>query len=181
MRAVAGLVFTGLLLLGACSGSDDGGGVTASSGGLTVGGLDRTDQTLPGDQVGELAFTDFAGKEGTFAQFAGKPLVVNFWASWCAPCIKEMPDFETVHQEVKDEVTFVGVNVVDQVSDAERMAEKTGVTYQLVRDPKRSLLAWFGGTQMPTTAFVDAEGRVVKVVTKALSADELRGEIEALT
>ena len=161
--------------LGACSGSDD----TRSGGGLTVRGLD-TEETLPRDRVDDLAFTGFDGKDGTFGELIGKPMVVNFWASWCVPCIKEMPAFETVHQEVGDRVTFIGVNVVDQPADAARMVEQTGVTYKLVRDPRRSLLAWFGGTQMPTTAFVDSSGRVVEVLTQSLSADELRRAIEKL-
>ena len=162
-------------LLGACSGSDD----TVSGGGLTVRGLD-TEETIPRDRVDDLAFTDFDGTEGTFGDLVGKPMVVNFWASWCVPCIKEMPAFEAVHQELGDRVTFIGVNVVDQPSDAARMVEQTGVTYKLVRDPKRTLLAWFGGTQMPTTAFVDSTGRVVAVLTESLTADELRREIEKL-
>jgi len=177
MRVASAVIVSGLLLLGACGGSD---GRTASGGGLTVGGLD-TEETVPDDRVDQLAFVDFDGRAGTFGEFVGKPMVVNFWASWCAPCIKEMPDFETVHQELGDQVTFIGVNVVDQVADAQRMVENTGVTYTLVRDPKRALLAWFGGTQMPTTAFVDRTGKVVAVRTKALGPDELRAEIEAIS
>ena len=176
LRPLRAVAVAGLVLFGAC-GADD---TTArSGGGLTVGGLD-TEHTLPGGQVGKLDFVGFDGAAGTFAEFAGRPLVVNFWASWCVPCIKEMPAFEQLHQELGDSVGFVGVNVVDQQADAERMVDKTGVTYRLVRDPKSNLLNWFGGIQMPTTAFVDARGKVVKVATRALSPDELRAEIEAI-
>jgi thiol-disulfide isomerase/thioredoxin len=163
--------------LAACDG-DDGG--ASSSGGLTVGGLETVSPTVPDGTVGGLAFIDFDGREGTFESFVGKPLVVNFWGSWCAPCVKEMPDFEAVHQELGDAVTFIGVNVQDTVSDAREMAERTGVTYTLVRDPGNELLRWFGGAGMPTTAFVDAGGNVVEVISKQLSADALRAEIEAI-
>ncbi len=176
LRPLRAVAVAGLVLFGAC-GADDT--AARSGGGLTVGGLD-TEQTLPGGQVGKLGFVGFDGAAGTFAEFAGRPLVVNFWASWCVPCIKEMPAFEQLHQELGDSVGFVGVNVVDQQADAERMVDKTGVTYRLVRDPKSNLLNWFGGIQMPTTAFVDARGKVVKVATRALSPDELRAEIEAI-
>ena len=180
MRVIPAVALAGLLVVGACVGDGGGGAQTASSDGLTIGGLDTSDASLPADRISDQPFTDFDDKAGTFGQFAGKPLVVNFWASWCVPCVTEMPEFESVHQELIDEVTFVGVNVVDQLSDARTMAERTGVTYLLVRDPRGSLLRWAGGTQMPTTAFVDADGAVRKVVTRSLSADELRTEIRAL-
>jgi thiol-disulfide isomerase/thioredoxin len=164
-------------LLSACTGDDDG---ATTAGGLTVGGLETVSPTVPDGSVAGLSFMDFDGKEGTFEQFVGKPLVVNFWGSWCTPCIKEMPDFEAVHQALGDAVSFVGVNVQDTVADASKMAELTGVTYPLVRDPRNELLAWFGGAGMPTTAFVNADGRVVEVVSKQLSPEALRAEIEAI-
>ncbi len=176
MRLLAAVVVTGLVLLGGCGGAE---GTAHRADGLTVFGL-QTEQTLPTNRVDKLEFIDFDGSPGTFAEFAGRPLVVNFWASWCVPCIKEMPTFEQLHHELGGAVSFVGVNVVDQQADAARMVEQTGVTYRLVRDPKQSLLAWFGGTQMPTTAFVDANGKVAKVVTRSLRAEELRAEIEAI-
>jgi thiol-disulfide isomerase/thioredoxin len=164
----------------ACSGDDDAGGRTITSGGLTVGGLDTADATVPRGGFGEQSFLGFDGETATFAQFLGKPLVVNFWGSWCVPCIKEMPEFESVHQELGDKVTFIGVNVQDSVADAQAMADKTGVTYTLVRDPRNELLGWIGGVSMPTTAFVDASGNVRNVISKQLSTDELKAEIEAI-
>lgn len=177
---VSSLALAGALLLAGCSG-DDGGdtGRTASSGGLTVGGLDRAD-TVPEGNIAEQSFVSLDGEEGTFEQFVGKPMVVNFWGSWCAPCIKEMPDFEAVHQELGDEVTFVGVNVQDTVEQARQMAKATGVTYPLVRDTRNELLGWVGGVSMPTTAFVASDGTVVKVVSKAMDPEALKAEIEAL-
>lgn len=179
MRLFAAVGVAALLALGAC-GSSGSGGKTVTSGGLTVGGLDSAEDTLPSKAITNEAFTDFDDKSGTFAAYVGHPMVVNFWASWCVPCVTEMPTFETVHKELGDKVTFVGVNVIDQLSEAKAMATKTGVSYPLVRDPQGELLRWVGGSQMPTTAFVNADGSVAKVVTKALGADDLRKEIAAL-
>ncbi|MCC6437011.1 MAG: TlpA family protein disulfide reductase [Acidimicrobiales bacterium] len=177
---VPSLALAGALLLAACTGDDGAAGGTTSGGGLTVGGLETSD-TMPDGNIAERSFEDFEGEEGTFEDFIGKPMVVNFWGSWCAPCIKEMPDFEAVHQELGERVTFVGVNVQDTVEQAQQMAEATGVTYPLVRDTRNELLSWVGGVSMPTTAFVSADGTVVKVVSKTLSPDELRTEIEAIS
>ncbi len=179
LRALPALALSVLLLAGACTGDDNESGSTVSANGLTVGGLDTEDTVGDGTLAGQ-AFTTFDGADGTFAEFVGKPLVINFWGSWCTPCVKEMPDFESVHRELGDRVTFVGVNVSDTVDQAKAMAASTGVTYHLVRDPRNELLRWFGGTSMPTTAFVNADGNIAKVVSKQLKAEDLKAEIEAI-
>ncbi|MFN0026243.1 MAG: TlpA family protein disulfide reductase [Acidimicrobiales bacterium] len=159
-----------------------GGGESApavTGGGLRAGGLETVGE-LPSKPITDQAFTDFDDQQGTFARFAGKPLVVNFWSSSCVPCITEMPDFEAVYQELGQEVGFVGVNVVDIPSEATRMARQTGVTYPLVRDPDGALLGFVGGIAMPTTAFVSADGEVLKVISRQLSAADLRDHIAEL-
>jgi thiol-disulfide isomerase/thioredoxin len=128
----------------------------------------------------DISFTRFDGTDGTLAEYEGKPLVVNFFASWCVPCVKEMPDFEAVHRQLGDRVAFVGANVSDQLADGKALAAKTGVTYDLVRDPRQELLLAFGGVAMPTTAFIDATGKIVKVESKSFTADELRQQVEEL-
>ncbi len=186
MRLLLALTLTAALAAGACGDGDQQSSSSSTAkaanapGGLTVGGLDPPDDEGPAGPITEQPFVDLDGNDGTFARFAGKPLVVNFWASWCVPCVKEMPDFEAVYQEQGGQIGFVGVNVIDQVADARTMAERTGVTYPLVRDRSGALLRFVGGATMPTTALVDAEGNVVKVLNKALSAEELRTEMKVL-
>lgn len=177
--SVASLALAGLLALGGCGGGDDDTGSTASANGLTVGGLETSD-TVPEGNIAGQTFQTLDGDDGTFEQYLGKPMVVNFWGSWCAPCVKEMPDFQAVHTELGEQVTFIGVNVQDTVEQAQQMARATGVTYTLVRDTRNELLSWVGGTSMPTTAFVRADGTVAKVLSKRLDPDELRAEIEAI-
>ncbi|MDZ7734431.1 MAG: cytochrome c biogenesis protein CcdA [Acidimicrobiia bacterium] len=84
---------------------------------------------LPGDP-----FVYFDGEEGRLTDFAGhKQIVVNFFASWCGPCVDEMPEFQEVSQEVGDEVTFLGLAVNDRIEDSRRIVEQTGVTQRGVR------------------------------------------------
>jgi len=106
------------------------------------------------------------------------PTVVNFFASWCTPCIAEMPAFEEVFQDVGDEVDFIGVAVSDRTADAERIVEETGITYRWARDGRGDVANAAAVTQMPATMFVDADGTVVEVHSGALDADELRDLIE---
>ena len=86
-------------------------------------------------------------------------MVVNVWGSWCAPCRQEMPALEQVHEEVKDQVTFVGIALQGRPDRAQQLAQQTGVTYDLLYDPKASFVADTGIVTFPTTFFVDAEAR----------------------
>jgi thiol-disulfide isomerase/thioredoxin len=106
------------------------------------------------------------------------PTVVNLFASWCPPCIREMPDFETVSQELAGNVEFIGLAVQDRPEDATRIVEDTGVTYRWARDVKGDFASAASVTQMPSTLLVDADGEIVRVHAGALDADELRELIE---
>jgi thiol-disulfide isomerase/thioredoxin len=181
MRAVAAAA---VLAASACSlwGCGDDGGGSQAAGGLRAGGLDdATTPDAPEPGAVERTVTRFDGSQTTLAAYKGKPLVVNFFATWCVPCVKEMPDIEAAHRQLGDRVAFVGANVSDQLADGKALAAKTGVTYDLVRDPSQELLLAFGGVAMPTTAFVDPAGKIVKVESgKTFSTDELLHQIDEL-
>jgi cytochrome c biogenesis protein CcmG, thiol:disulfide interchange protein DsbE len=108
------------------------------------------------------------------ADLDGEPLVVNFWASWCPPCVAEMPDFERVHQQVQGEVRFVGLNTQDNRADADRLVEQTGVTYDLALDPDGALFSDFEVVAMPSTFLVDEHGAIVHRHSGLLTETALR-------
>lgn len=136
---------------------------------------DRVDLPGPEDYLQiELPRVDGEGSL-RLADLAGRPAVVNFFASWCAPCVTEMPEIEEVKQQVGEDVAFVGVNVQDSVDDATELIDRTGVTWDIVRDVDGELTTAVGSVGMPTTVLLDAEGNIVERQTGALDADELRG------
>lgn len=130
-------------------------------------------ETAPGD-VDTIRFTEFDGTEVTLASLRGKPVVVNFFASTCAPCITEMPDLEAVHQALGDRVTFLGLAVADRKDDAQKLVDRTGVTYRTAQDRDGSILEALRGTVLPTTVLLDADGNVVATHNGQLDADQLR-------
>lgn len=147
---------------------DDGTGTT------TVGSIELTPETGRPDGD-EVRFTTFEGDTVALSSLRGRPVVVNFFASTCVPCITEMPAFEEVHQELGDAVTFLGLAAAgDRPEDALALVERTGVTYRTARDVDASVITELGGTALPTTALLDADGSVVTVHTGKLDADELR-------
>jgi len=128
--------------------------------------------------VADVVLQDFDGNPVTVSGLQGRPAVVNFWASWCPACYAEMPAFEKVYQNRGDSVQFLGINLGDDIESARQVVEQTGVTYPLARDPQGEVFAGFGGYGMPTTLFLDAEGRVVELYTGELTASELDARIE---
>jgi cytochrome c biogenesis protein CcmG, thiol:disulfide interchange protein DsbE len=135
-----------------------------------------------GDEVGEASgppapdrtFETFDGEETSLPELEGTPVVVNFWASWCAPCVAEMPDFERVHQDLGDRVRFLGLNTQDDRVAADELVEQTGVTYDLALDPDGDLFRDFGVFAMPTTVFVDAHGHVAHRHSGLATEQQLR-------
>lgn len=145
----------------------------APGGDVTVSGAAALGEPAP-----DVAMTDFEGERFNLSDYEGKPVVMNFWASWCPNCVAEMPDFERVHQSAAGEIVFLGINQSDDRPSAEDLAHETGVTYRLAADPQGEIFQAFGGAGMPTTVFIDPSGNVVDVVVGQLSQDTLTGYIE---
>lgn len=127
----------------------------------------------------EVPFQTFDGRTTTIAAEKGRPVVVNFWASWCTPCKVEMPDFEKVHQSLGDKVAFVGVNSQDKPADAQKAADAAKVTYTLATDPDDKILTAFEAIGLPMTVFVDKDGKVASVHQGQLSEGALRDAIRS--
>ena len=133
---------------------------------------------VAGDPAPDVTFALLDGGSLRLGDLRGTPVVVNFWAAWCPPCVSEMPDFEVVHQEVGDDVTFVGIDVRESVDAARELVEETGVTYTIGRDPSGEIFQAFDAVNMPSTFLIAADGTVVASHAGAMDADVLRSLID---
>src|SRR5918996_687077 len=121
------------------------------------------------------------GPDRTLGDLLGdKPIVLNFFAAWCQPCIAEMPDIEQVHQDLGDEVTILGLAYQDTDENVRGIVAQTGVTYPTFGDSGQDALTYFEGLAMPTTVFIDPDGTVVDVRSRALEEDDLRAALDDL-
>jgi cytochrome c biogenesis protein CcmG/thiol:disulfide interchange protein DsbE len=111
---------------------------------------------------------------------AGKPVVVNKWASWCGPCRLEFPFFRDQAKKRKGEVVFIGVNSSDSRKDARDFLEEEPVPYRHFDDPKLEIAAVFNAVQaFPSTAFYDSKGKLAFVHQGGYaSEDDLAEDIE---
>lgn len=130
---------------------------------------------LVGKPVPEFSLPSLSGT-GTVspAQYRGKPLVINFFASWCVDCQKETPSMVRAAKSLAPAVAFIGVDENDVHSHAVSFVQKDGVTYPVAYDPKTILAPRYLLLGLPTTVFVNARGIVEKVVTAPLSYKEIR-------
>ena len=134
----------------------------------------------PDSRVLDFTAETFTGETVSSAQLIGTPVVLNFYASWCAVCDRELPDFQRVSERLDGQVQFLGVNPQSNDTDAAQaaMIERNGVTYPTVRDPRDDLLRPFNTTGgLPTTLFVDGDGVVRKVHNGLLTEQLLLEEI----
>jgi cytochrome c biogenesis protein CcmG/thiol:disulfide interchange protein DsbE len=144
---------------------------------------DRTSYVSGGERrAPTFAVPDLRDQEKTvrLADAAGRPVVLNFWASWCVPCRKEMPAFQAVHREVGDRVTFIGINHQDSRDDALDLLRETGVTYRAGFDPQGRVAQGYGLYGMPTTIFISPDGRIVGRRVGEVSRRELEDTIAEL-
>jgi cytochrome c biogenesis protein CcmG/thiol:disulfide interchange protein DsbE len=107
-------------------------------------------------------------------------VVLNFWASWCVPCRKEMPALQEASEEVQGRVAFVGVNHQDSRGEALKFLEETGVRFPAAYDPEGRTATAYGLFGMPTTIFISPDGRILERHRGEISEAELKRKIERL-
>ena len=157
-RGVAA-VCAAALMFAACGG---GGGADGQEG-----------STLPDVEIVELG----SGESASLADIEG-PAVVNLWATWCAPCRAEIPEFEEVHQARGDEVRFVGINIGEEAGPALAFIDEVGATYDQFSDPEGFVVTELQTTAMPVTIVIGADGLITKRHLGPLSADDLDDAID---
>jgi thiol-disulfide isomerase/thioredoxin len=106
------------------------------------------------------------------------PAVINLWATWCAPCRKEIPDFEAVHQLRAGEVRFIGINVGEDADRADDFLGEIGATYDQFLDSAGYVVTELRTTAMPVTIVIDGDGVVTTRHLGPLDQDGLNRAID---
>lgn len=128
---------------------------------------------------------DADGNEVRLSDFAGKPVVLNFWASWCGPCQMEMPHFEEAYQTYGGSVQFLMVNMTDGSRETAETAAafiaEQGYTFPVLFDTDLAAATTYQAYSLPTTYFINADGYALARATGAIDADTLQEGIDLIS
>lgn len=125
--------------------------------------------------VPDFTVYDGAGNACKLSDCFGKPIVLNLWASWCAPCKNEMPGFQQMYEKYGDQVQFLMVNVtgIDKADDAKAFIKESGYSFPVYFDTDNSMAANYYAGSVPMTYFIGSNGELVTYATGAIPADTL--------
>ena len=138
-----------------------------------------TEATTEAQDLSAPDFTvyDMAGNPVKLSDYFGKPIVLNFWASWCGPCKMEMPYFEEVYGEIGEQVQFLMVNSTDgsseTVESASAYVAEQGYTFPVFYDTSFEASINYQAFSLPTTYFISAEGELIAKATGSIDKDTL--------
>lgn len=134
-------------------------------------------------QAPDFTVIDYSGAEVNLSDYFGKPIVLNFWASWCPPCKEEMPDFNAAAQEHTD-IQFLMVNMTDgdreTVEIAKEYVEAQGFTFPVFFDTELSAATAYGAYSLPTTYFIDGDGNLTTYANGMIDANTLERGIQMI-
>ncbi|MGG3477434.1 redoxin domain-containing protein [Peribacillus frigoritolerans] len=122
------------------------------------------------------------GKQVELSDYEGKKVMLNFWATWCPPCKKEMPDMEKYTQQAGDDVVVLAVNI-DPENDVQAFVEDNGITFTIPLDSKSAknpVNERYKILSIPTTYFIDKKGIIRNKVISAMTLKDMERNINSM-
>ncbi|MED5429339.1 MAG: TlpA disulfide reductase family protein [Chloroflexota bacterium] len=140
----------------------------------TTTATSRSGKELVGKKAPSFVAPKVGGQLVSLENYKNKPLVLNFWASWCPPCRDETPGMERIWRKYEDQgVVILGINVQDGEKEAERYISEFGVTFSNALDLDGSITVDYGVTGLPVTFFIDNDSVVIGRWVGSISEDRL--------
>src|SRR3990167_5494555 len=134
------------------------------------------------EKAPDFSLQDYDGKTVKLADFTGKPLVINSWATWCPFCRKELVDFDVAQKEFGDDVAIITIDRAESRETAKKYTDELGVTNNLIflLDPSDSFYRSIGGFSMPETLFIDKNSDIVEHKRGPMDFSEIKDKIKQI-
>ncbi|HRQ37681.1 MAG TPA: TlpA family protein disulfide reductase [Chloroflexota bacterium] len=149
--------------------------VTAGSGAITL-----AEAPIVGHPAPNFMLQSSQGEEITLHDLAGQPVVLNFWATWCAPCRVEMPAFQQASVQYNGRAAIIGVNQGEAAKNVADFGAEYRITYPLLLDTDQQISRLYEVRGLPTTLFIDTNGIVREVIMGAITPAVLQDRVERL-
>ena len=155
-----------------------------STEGTTSGKKPDATEDIKKNTAPDFTVLDKDGNTVRLSDKFGKPVVINFWATWCPPCKQELPDFDKLCKEYGDRVVFMMVNLTDGYRDTvdgtKRFVSGKGYTFPVYFDTKDNAASAYNVSSIPQTTFIDAKGNIYTTRIGAMNEATLRIYLNAL-
>ncbi|MDQ0157213.1 thiol-disulfide oxidoreductase ResA [Robertmurraya andreesenii] len=125
---------------------------------------DDMEKVEEGKKAPDFVLTDMNGEKHRLSDYEGKGVLLNFWATWCKPCKREMPYMESQYQKNKDNgIQVLAVNIGESDVVINEFIKRHGLTFPILNDKKQEVLTAYGVDPLPITFLIDKEGKIVKI------------------
>jgi len=144
----------------------------------------ETDKTESKIKAKDIEITDMDGNKVMLFDYKGKPIVINFWASWCGPCKSEMPEFQTAFEEYGDKIQFVMLNLTDGSQETEETAKEfikeEKFTFPVFFDKELEGASLYNIYSIPETYFIDKDGNIKHQVKGSMDLEALKKGLDKI-
>lgn len=128
----------------------------------------------------DFTLKSLTGEEVTLSQFRGKPVLINFWATWCPPCKYELPLLQKTHETYKDQLVMLGVDVAEELSVVRLKVREFSLTYTNLLDSDRKVTSLYRVSAYPTSFFLDKDGVIRQLVSGAVNEETIQPYLDKI-
>ncbi|MFD0958776.1 redoxin domain-containing protein [Paenibacillus chungangensis] len=149
--------------------------------GSTLFGEEDTGQIKVGMEPPPFTLADLDDNPQSLSNYTGQPVIINFWGTFCEPCVKEMPEFERQYEKWKDRgLVILAINLSEDTLSVNNFVKRFNLSYPILRDVNRKTERKYGLRQYPTTFFVKPDGKLMEVVVGGMSEEQINSRVERL-